>query len=145
MNASSLNETIAIGAITGMRSMAGPAALALRHDGVLPRVVALMAAGEMLLDKTSLVGDRVAPIPLAGRALMGAIAGGIIARESRGDVLLGGLVGAAAAVITAHLAYHARKRLPMSSEIAGVLEDAIVIAIGAYAASLHEPEPEAAD
>jgi len=88
MNATALNQTIALGAITGIRSMAGPAAMALRHDGVLPGMVAMMAAGEMMLDKTAVIGDRIDPLPLAGRAIMGAIVGGIIAR-----VIFGGAYG----------------------------------------------------
>ena len=133
MNATALNQTIALGAITGIRSMAGPAAMALRHDGVLPGMVAMMAAGEMMLDKTAVIGDRIDPLPLAGRAIMGAIVGGIIARENRGSMSLGGLIGATAAVITAHLAYRARRRIPGASALGGLVEDAIVVAVGAYA------------
>ncbi len=135
MNTASVNETIALGAITGMRSMAGPAALSLRHDGVLKHVVTALAAVEILADKTSLVGDRIEPIPLAGRAFMGALVGGVIAREAHDDVLVGGLIGAAAAVVAAHLAYHARKRFPLSSVLGGVLEDCLVIGIAARYAS----------
>src|SRR5687768_8230388 len=109
MNAAAMRETIAVGAITGMRSMAGPALLARRHGGVLSGVLPLMAVGEMVLDKTSVVGDRTDAVPLAGRALMGALVGGYIARQNRGHVLAGGIIGAATAVIAAHLAMRIRR------------------------------------
>jgi len=135
MNAAAMRETIAVGAITGMRSMAGPALLARRHGGVLSGVLPLMAVGEMVLDKTSIVGDRTDAVPLAGRALMGALVGGYIARQNRGHVLAGGIIGAATAIIAAHLAMRIRRRLPLSTAAGGALEDAIVMGIGALYAT----------
>jgi uncharacterized membrane protein len=82
MNAAALNATLTLGAITGVRSMAGPAALAARYDGPIKNVVAVLAAGEMIADKTSLVGNRIDPIPLAGRAVAGALVGGLIAARN---------------------------------------------------------------
>ena len=131
MNAAALRETIAVGAITGMRSMAGPALLARRHGGVLSGVLPLMAAGEMVLDKTSVVGDRTDAVPLAGRALMGAVVGGYIARQNGGHVVAGAAIGAATAIVAAHLAMRIRQRLPLSTAAGGALEDAIVMGIGA--------------
>jgi uncharacterized membrane protein len=129
MNATSINETLALGALTGMRSMAGPAALAVRHHGVLARVMPALAIGEMIADKTSAVGNRTDPVPLIGRALMGAVVGGVIARERHRSLILHGLLGAAAAVIAAHLAYQVRTRLPLSNILGGVLEDSVVVGI----------------
>jgi uncharacterized membrane protein len=135
MTSAALERTLVLSAITGMRTMAGPATLAVQHGGTLKRVVGLMAAAEMVADKTTLVGDRIDAAPLAGRAVMGAVVGGVIAREEHGSVLLGGMLGASVAVITAHLAYHARKRLPVSTALGGVLEDSIVVGLGALYAS----------
>jgi uncharacterized membrane protein len=132
MTAASLNQIVTLGAITGMRSMAGPAALALTHGGSLTRLVPLLAAGEMVADKTSLVGDRIDTLPLAGRALMGALVGGVIARADDGNLLLGGVIGGVTAVTAAHLAYHARRRLPVSNALGGVLEDALVMGIALF-------------
>jgi uncharacterized membrane protein len=130
MNASSLNETLALGALTGMRSMAGPSALALRHKGALRGIVPVLAIGEMIADKTSVVGDRIDPIPLAGRALMGVLVGVVVARDRGGNPLLHGLLGASAAVIGAHLAYRVRKRLPGPGLVGGLLEDSFVVGLG---------------
>jgi uncharacterized membrane protein len=122
----SLQKALALGALTGMRSMAGPATLAYHRGGLARHVFTLLAAGEMLADKTPLVPDRIAPLPLAGRAALGAVVGGIVAYDAHDNVVLGGLIGAAAAVATAHLAYRIRTRLPVSNAVGGMIEDALV-------------------
>jgi len=43
MKNASIRRIIALGAMTGMRSMAGAAALAVRHGGVSSRVVPIQA------------------------------------------------------------------------------------------------------
>jgi uncharacterized membrane protein len=139
MTGTTLKKTMGLGAITGMRSMSGAAALAMEHRGTLKTIVGVMAAGEMLVDKTPLVGDRIDPAALAGRALMGAVVGGVVAYEDRANVLLGSLIGASAAVVAAHLAYYARKRLPVSTAVGGLMEDALVMALGTFVASRGVP------
>jgi uncharacterized membrane protein len=129
MNGRTLQRIVALGALSGMRSMAGLATLASRRPGVGRPLITLAAAGEMIADKTPMVGDRIDALPLAGRAIMGATVGALIAREQDQNVVLGGLLGAAAAVGAAHLAYHGRKRLPMSSVAGGLLEDTLVVSI----------------
>lgn len=147
MKPRALKRTVTLGAMSGMRSLAGPAALTLDDDDgildhrggkLLRRIVPLLAAGEMIADKLPFMGDRIDPLPLAGRAAMGALVGGAIASEERTNVLLGGLIGAAAAVAVAHLAYQLRKRMPGSSALGGVLEDGIVIGLGALYASTSQ-------
>ncbi len=133
MHTHALRKTIALGALTGMRSMAGPAALALPRGGLLARVVGLLAASEMVADKTAFVGDRIDAGPLAGRAVIGAIVGGVIAYEAEESVALGGLLGAAAAVAAAHLAFQARRRLPVSNVEGGLIEDALVAGLASLA------------
>ena len=135
MTSTTLNQTIALSALTGMRSMSGPAVLALRRGGALKAIMSLLAAGEMAADKTAAVGDRTDPIPLGGRAMMGAIVGGAIANEDGSSVVAGAVLGATVAVLAAHLAYHARKRLPLSTTVGGFVEDAVVLGIGAYVAT----------
>lgn len=127
MKTSTLTDTLALGALTGMRSMAGPLTLALRHGGALTRGLMAMAAGEMIADKTPYVGNRIDPLPLGGRAAMGAAVGLLIAREARENMLVGAMIGAAAAVAAAHLAYRLRKALPLSAVVGGILEDAVVM------------------
>ena len=137
MTAATLTRILAIGTITVMRSMAGAATLAAQHGGLLKHATALMAAGEMAADKTSAVGNRTDALPLTGRAVMGALLGGLVAREHHDGILLGGLLGAATAVLATHLAYQLRTRVPLSTAAGGVLEDAIVVGAGMLYARRH--------
>jgi uncharacterized membrane protein len=135
MTAGTLKRILALGALTGVRSMAGAATLAAQHGGVLKPATALLAAGEMIADKTTFVGNRTDALPRAGRAAMGALLGGFIAAEEDQSVWLGVLVGAGVAVVTTHLAYHVRARLPLSTTASGLVEDALVLG----AATLYAP------
>jgi len=135
MNRASLADTLTLCTITGMRSMSGPAALALARGGISRPLLGVLAAGEMIVDKTSFVGDRTDAVPLAGRAVMGALVGGLLARERGGSALFGAAIGAATAIAATHLAYQMRKRLPFSSAVNGLIEDGIVAAVaGSYGA-----------
>lgn len=131
MKTAALKSILALGAITGMRSMSGPAALALARGGMLTRVLPAMAAGEMFADKTAAIGDRTDALPLAGRAMMGALVGGVIARDARESLIAGASIGAAVAVAAAFAAFHARRRLPLPSVPAGILEDLVVLGVAA--------------
>lgn len=135
MTTTSLAHTLALGAITGMRSMSGPAALALGQHNALRQVVPMLALGEMIADKTSAIGDRIDPLPLAGRACLGALVGAVIARQTHGNPVAGGCLGAVTATVAAHLAYDARKRLPVPNLVGGLLEDALVVGVAAWFAS----------
>ena len=128
-----MKRILAIGAITGMRSMSGAAAVAAQHGGLVKQGVALLAAGEMAADKTAFVGNRTDPLPLGGRALMGALLGGWIAREQHDSILLGAVLGGATAVAVTHLAYQLRTRWPNATTATGLVEDSIVLG----AASLY--------
>ena len=136
MTARTLKRILALGAITGMRSMGGAATLAAQHGGMLKPATAMLAAGEMMADKTPLVGNRTDAMPQAGRAAMGALVGGLIASEDGQSVWLGVLVGAGVAVVATHVAYHLRTRLPLSTTVSGLVEDALVIG----AASLYSTQ-----
>ena len=137
MNRSGLGRTVALSAITGMRSTAGAATLAYEHGGTVRNVFALLAAGEMVADKLPFIGDRIDPGPLAVRALMGAAVGAAVAYEERDNLLVGGLLGAATAVAIAHLAFHARRRLPVSNPVGGAIEDVLVMGLAAGASRLR--------
>jgi uncharacterized membrane protein len=94
-------------------------------------VASALAAGEFVGDKTSLVGNRTDAVPLLGRAVLGALVGGLVANEEQDDVVAGALIGAATAFIAAHLAFQVRTRLLPSGVAGGLLEDAIVTAAAA--------------
>jgi uncharacterized membrane protein len=131
MNRAALTDILALGALTGMRSMAGPATLAFRQGGPLRSIAGVLAAGEMVLDKAPFIGDRIERAPLLGRAAMGALAGGLIAKKAGPHVYAGAALGAAAAVAMAHIAFRARRGLPVPGIVGGLLEDALVVGAGA--------------
>ena len=130
MNTRALTKITALGALTGVRSAAGLTALAWTHGPNARRVMGVAAAAEMIADKTSLIGNRIDPLPLAGRAILGAVVGALVARDqAQGHVLAGSVVGAAAAIAAAHLAYQVRRRLPCSNVTGGLLEDSLVLMV----------------
>lgn len=143
MNPTTVSDIVTLGAITGLRSMSGPATLAARGEGPLKPLLATLAVGEMLADKTSVVGNRTAPIPLAGRAIIGALLGSIVARGAGSSVVKGAIIGSGTAVLAAHLAYFLRTRSPFPNALSGVLEDAIVITTGAWSAARWSGEDSA--
>ena len=129
-----------MGALAGIRSLAPPAllSLGLARRGRLPPAVAaltaLLAAGEMAADKTSVVPDRTEPIPLLVRALSGAFVGAVLGRRRDASLVGSALVGANAAAGSALLFYHlrreARLRTGIPDSALGVTEDAIVLLAG---------------
>ena len=120
--------------------MAGPFALALNRPGTLKEVLGVLAAGEMLVDKTSFVGKRIDAIPLAGRAVIGGSIGAFVAHKAGAPAMLGAVIGAAAAFGTAHLAYRVRTQLPWSNTAGGLIEDAIVLGLASlYAREAGRP------
>lgn len=146
-----VTRTLALAAISGIRSMAGPALLArairrgdlaglggtrfsaLGGDAVAPALQALMI-GEMVGDKTPFIPSRVSAGPLFGRALSGALVGSsLFVSEGRRGVA-GAVLGAAAAVATTFAADGARKaatqgtRLP--DPVFGNAEDWLVLLAG---------------
>jgi uncharacterized membrane protein len=92
-----------------------------------------MALGEMVVDKMPGIGDRTEPLPLMGRIVIGACAGGYIARRSPGGVVAGAILGATSACITAHVATRMRNELDMPTGAGGLLEDSLVVALGSLA------------
>ena len=124
-----LVKIVGLGVVTGMRSMAGLTTLAWARSGAVKPVMAILAAGEMFADKTQMIGNRIDPLPLGGRALMGAVVGAVVASENDENPVLGGMIGAATALIATHVAFRLRRRLPFSSAANGLLEDALVVAL----------------
>jgi uncharacterized membrane protein len=139
----------ALGAITGVRSMAAPALLSheLAERGSFgddtrlerfltsqstSRLLTLFAGGEMLADKVHFVPDRTAALPLLGRAMIGSLTAAAYAVNRRHPVLLPAAVGAAAAVASALAAFHLRRiaaeQLRVPDRLLGMMEDGLVVA-----------------
>jgi uncharacterized membrane protein len=139
----------ALGAITGMRSMAGAALLTHElgerrsHPGAsaferalgsdaLSHLLALFAGGEMLMDKTSLVPDRTSALPLAGRAVVGSLTAAAYAAHRRHPVALPAAIGALSAIASTFAMFHVRRlaadHFHVPDRLLGMLEDALVVA-----------------
>jgi uncharacterized membrane protein len=123
-----------IGAVSGSRSMLGPALVGTRAlPAAAEGVLAAMSVAEMVVDKSAGIPARTAPLPLAGRALTGALAAAGYARPGRR--LASALLGAAGAITAAYAFYHLRRlateRFGVSNSVAGLVEDATAIGVGA--------------
>ena len=138
-----------IGAVSGLRSMAGPALvaeaagshridlggtpLAWLGSGHALRTSALLALGELVMDKVPSTPDRLNPASLIVRALSGAVCGyAICGRErSRHEKWGSAVVGATAALAAswAGSAFRRNTRLPRFA--AALAEDAVAMATGA--------------
>ena len=138
-----------LGAMSGMRSMSGPATITRRaarepkgFEGTIfgwltKRPVAVLATlgqvGEMVLDKLPILPNRIDPLPLLGRALLGGSASATAFVEARRPVVLGIALGAGAAVASAHLFYRLRigasDGLHLPDLVGAVVEDGLVLAL----------------
>lgn len=137
-----------LGAVTGLRSMTGLAMVSreLSDRRRLPRhasrleewlaedmvAVALsgLALGEMVADKLPGIPDRIAPAPLFGRGLIGAVLGALVAGPD--DRALGAAVGAGAALAGSWLGWLLRAELgrvlPLPNMAVALAEDAMAVA-----------------
>jgi uncharacterized membrane protein len=126
----------AIGAVSGSRSMMGPAMFARQAmAGRAGRAMPFLVAGEMLADKHPRMPARTTLMPLAGRMMTGAFAAGAGARGRRRVVAA--IAGAAGAVAAAYALSHLRRYAAsrrMSNVVAGAIEDGLVIAAAALLA-----------
>ena len=140
-----------MGAITGLRSTAGPAALsraissgriesaggrffAVLGSTKVATVLTVCEVGELIGDKLPTTASRTSPPPLIGRALSGAIVGAtLFASEGRSKVA-GASLGAGAAVAAAYAGERLRARigqqLGVPDGLVALLEDGIVLYSG---------------
>jgi uncharacterized membrane protein len=145
-----------------MRSMMAPAVISwsARRSGLdlentpfsafkgpgIAKTAAALVMGEMIADKTSFVPDRVDPAALAGRAIAGGAAGAAVFQARRKSVIIGALVGAAAAVGAAYATYHLRKKaaayFQVSDRAVALVEDGNALTAGLIAVSFVKQEPE---
>lgn len=129
MTRHTFGRIVALGAMTGVRSMAGITTLTASRRGTVSAACLTALSAEMVADKTSLVGDRTDALPLVGRALLGGAVGTLVAGPASRDALPGFVLGAATAVAATHLAYVVRTRLAPSGVAGGMLEDAMIAAL----------------
>ena len=123
----------AMGALSGSRSMLGPALMAPSARSPPARtILTLLTAGEIVADKTAGIPARTDALPLTGRLVLGAAAAAGVAKRHR---LQAALAGAAGALTATYALFHLRRlattRLRIPNVVAGMIEDAAVLSAGA--------------
>ncbi|QRK05056.1 DUF1990 family protein [Archangium violaceum] len=145
-----LLTTVGFGVLAGMRTFSAPALLShqLSREPVeapkgrahalasrrTSRVLAVLAAGELVGDKLPWTPARISPPSLVARALSGALAGAAVAaphqRLSAGRALLGAAAAVASSFAFYKLRQLATRRLGLPNVVAGLMEDALVVTLG---------------
>ena len=124
----------AFGAVSGSRSMLGPALVARAvSSSSLARILSYLAAGEMAADKLPTIPARTDTLPLFGRIVSGAIVGAsVCSRRQRVACALTGAAGAlvAAYALTAARRVAAQRRIP--NTVAGAFEDVLALGAGLW-------------
>ena len=141
-------KTVGLGVIAGMRSIAAPASLsrAVERGNVsglentpfaafgspkVPTTLWMFEVGEMLVDKLPVAPSRTSPPPLLGRAASGALVGAALFVSAGRRAVVGGLLGAAAALASAYATERLRQqvaeRLGMPDSVVALLEDGVVL------------------
>jgi len=126
----------ALGAVSGMRTLLGPALAAEGASENVKLLFRLLSAGELVGDKLPKTPSRLAPGPLLGRAVSGGAVGYVLCRRAGQSPWLGTALGAGAAVLGAYGGYHARKALGetlhLPDAVVAVGDDALAIAVGRH-------------
>jgi uncharacterized membrane protein len=124
----------AFGAVSGSRSMLGPALVARAvSSSPLARILSYLAAGEMAADKLPTIPARTDTLPLFGRIVSGAIVGAsVCSRRQRVACALTGAAGAlvAAYALTAGRRVAAQRQIP--NAVAGAFEDVLALGAGLW-------------
>jgi uncharacterized membrane protein len=138
----------AIGAVSGLRSLAGTAIIAeaanrrliklkrtpfdwLGSEGVA-RTSQILAVGEIIADKLPFAPNRTITPSLILRFVTGAICGMAVAGRHKGkERLISGLVGGGAAIAASYAGYQYRKHVKLPGVAAALIEDAVAVGAGA--------------
>jgi uncharacterized membrane protein len=141
-------RVLVMGAITGLRSTAGPAALSRaasngRIDGLedtlfaalgSPRVstaLRMMEIGELIADKLPVAPSRTSPLPVLGRAAIGVFVGAALFASKGRRTATGGVLGAVSALTGAYAGERLRslvaEKFGVPDLLLALLEDGIVL------------------
>lgn len=144
---SALRRALGLGAISGLRSMSGPALVSraaatgrLSLEGTTlaflgsPRVskaLLVAALGELLGDKLPMTPSRTSPPPLLGRAASGALVGAALFASDGRRAAPGAAVGSSAAVAAAFAGERLRAlagdKTGLPDPVLALIEDAVVL------------------
>jgi uncharacterized membrane protein len=141
---------LAIGAVTGMRSMLAPTlvsrALSERDDldgageaaqlltsDTAQTFLPVLAAGEMIGDKMPFAPDRTIVPSMMFRALSGGMSAAALAGVRREPMLVPALLGATAALVAAKVGLRLRKPYqprPLVNAALGAVEECVALTVG---------------
>ena len=128
---SELATAALLGALSGVRSMLGPAvvshALGAEHRKRLQQTTTVLAVAELLADKLPFVPARTAWLPFLGRMANAGLSAYFATRGDTRTRYAAAAVGAVSAGVSTRLSYEVRHfastRLGVSNTVAGVVED----------------------
>jgi uncharacterized membrane protein len=144
-------QVLGIGTLAGMRTSSAPAItsqiLSHHHSKMLEHsplnfmqskavanTLTFLTVGEVIMDKLPSTPNRIRPEGFVFRCLSGALAGASIYKATGGNVLVGTLLGSAAAAASTYLSFLARKttveKTKIFDPIIGAIEDALVVGAG---------------
>ena len=147
---SAYRRTLGLGAISGLRSMSGPAfvslaasngkldlegtPLALLGSSRLSKVIVVMELGELVGDKLPKTPRRTALPPLLGRAASGALVGAAVFVSDGRRATTGAALGSTAAIVAALVGERLRalavEKTGLPDPPIALAEDAAVLLIG---------------
>ena len=153
----SVSRALGLGAISGLRSLSGPAFVSraasrgdLNLDGTflaflssphLWKVLVLTEIGELVGDKLPIAPSRTAPPPLLGRAGAGAVVGAAVFVSDGRRAASGAAVGSTAAIVAAFAGERLRAlivdKFDLPDPIVALAGDATVLLVGF--SSLRDP------
>ena len=147
-----------LGFVTGLRSMTPFALLSwLQGDNnskskdpvetlldypAVRLITALLALGELVIDKLPNAPSRLKPGSLIVRLVIGALAGMSICRQARQSLILGALLGMGGAGAGSFMGYYGRTTLAKATKIPqwlwGIAEDWLAVYLGSLAVGSAE-------
>jgi uncharacterized membrane protein/uncharacterized protein (UPF0548 family) len=154
---------LGLGVLAGMRSMSAPTLVSRRLSQApgprtdplaealskpwVPKVLGVLALGELVADKLPKTPARVKFLPMAGRVLTGVLAAASsVSGQKRSVMALAGVLGGAAAVASTWAFYSLRKvattRFKVPKVAAAFTEDALVAALASRLMPLVEARAE---
>lgn len=139
----------AVGALSGARTMAGPALVAERfretqipfdamparllQTGNITEILDVLAVVEMVMDKMPFVGDRTSVIGLVPRAVSGGFSGAALSSSQRQGWAVGAILGTLGAVVGTFAAFEVRRvlhrGLGLPNLVAGIAEDGLLFGL----------------
>jgi uncharacterized membrane protein len=143
-------KALGLGAISGLRSLSGPAfvsraashghldlegtPLAFLGSSRLSKVLVLTELGEVVGDKLPMTPSRTSPPPLLGRAVSGAVVGAAIFVSEGRRATTGAALGSTAAIVAAFAGERLRalavEKTGLPDPVVALAEDATVLLVG---------------